>query len=150
MDIVQHAAHGYLMVRLIEAGTGTVLPLPLEAGSALVGALPDLIGMYGTLILKDDWRLYTHAHEPYRFVQVVQRSFKNGVRSDMTVNEVPAHKATIAWWLRWLPPYGLHLFLDKHTHGTGKRWWVWRERLWLEIVGWIVTAGVWWWCGYSF
>lgn len=52
-----------------------------------------------------------------------------------------------AWtWYEWahecnifclIPSYCLHLILDMYTHGEGKRWWIKKERLWLEIFYWI-------------
>jgi hypothetical protein len=42
------------------------------------------------------------------------------------------------WWLWWIPPIGLHVLLDRFTHGIGKRWWVLKERLWMEVLVWIV------------
>jgi hypothetical protein len=51
------------------------------------------------------------------------------------------NKAHKDWkWLRWLPPYGLHIWLDSFTHGPGKRWWV--ERIWAEILSWIIVITI--------
>lgn len=48
------------------------------------------------------------------------------------------------WWPLWfIPPIGLHVFLDRLTHGPGKRWWVWKERLWLEILAWLILIVIW-------
>ncbi len=78
---------------------------------AVFGALPDIISAYGVLILRNGWTLYVNAHE-----------------------------GPIAHVLQYIPMYGLHLFVDSITHGVGKRWWVASERLWLEILFWVINA----------
>ena len=82
----------------------------------VVGALPDLFGAYGLFILNDHWALY-----------------------------VNAHSGAIAGVLKYIPMYWLHLLVDSITHGEGHRWWVWNERLWLEILLWAVNGLVIWW-----
>ena len=42
-------------------------------------------------------------------------------------------------WMSWIPPITLHVFLDKFGHGEGKRWWVWKERMWLELGTWVIN-----------
>jgi hypothetical protein len=42
--------------------------------------------------------------------------------------------------MQYIPMYGLHLFLDSLMHGQGHRWWRWGERMWLEILLWVVNA----------
>ena len=42
------------------------------------------------------------------------------------------------YWLCLIPSYGMHILLDKFTHGKGKRWWILKERLWLEILVWTI------------
>lgn len=42
------------------------------------------------------------------------------------------------WWLWIIPPIGLHVLLDRFTHGEGKRWWIYKERLWLEVLLWLL------------
>lgn len=49
------------------------------------------------------------------------------------------HKGRINKFMRWFPPWGLHTWLDSFSHGAGKRWWVWKERLWLELLIWIIN-----------
>ena len=78
---------------------------------AIAGALPDLIGAFGILVLKDHWVLYSSAHE-----------------------------SAIAHVLQYVPMYGLHLFIDSITHGRGHRWWILNEGFWLEVVFWVVNA----------
>lgn len=42
-------------------------------------------------------------------------------------------------WLAFIPPITLHVLLDRLGHGEGKRWWVWKERLWLELLTWVIN-----------
>lgn len=74
------------------------------------GTLPDLIGAYGNVIKHDHWTLYRNAHF--------------GAIKDV---------------LQYVPMYSLHLYLDTQMHGPGHRWWRWDERLWLEVLLWIVN-----------
>jgi len=82
------------------------------ATGAALGALPDIIGYAEKLIFKN---------ESWQWY-------------------LAAHK--LKWYYLWCLPYSLHIILDKFTHGDGKRWWKLKERLWLEIVGWILTLGM--------
>ncbi len=77
----------------------------------LFGALPDLIGAHGNYVAQDRWEQYTRAH-----------------------------RGDVANILQYVPMYGLHLYLDEVTHGIGIRWWVLHERLWLEILLWILNV----------
>lgn len=43
-----------------------------------------------------------------------------------------------------VPPYFLHVLLDKYTHEEGKRWWVKGERLWAEILNVAITLALLW------
>ena len=88
----------------------------IVALGVVFGALPDLIGAYGNIIEHDHWTLCRSAH----FGEI---------------KEV----------LQYVPMYRLHLYLDSIMHGPGQRWWKWDERLWLEIVLWIVNVIVIWW-----
>lgn len=122
MDIVQHGAHGFLMAKAFEYFSGIDASLSLEISSAVAGALPDLIGVAGQLIERnsdDPWRLYNLAHKGY-------------------VGEFFLRRVWL-YWLRLMPPYFLHIWLDTLCHDPGKRWWVWKERMWMEIVGWIIS-----------
>jgi len=55
-------------------------------------------------------------------------------------------KLTIDWYyyhkfhrdLAWLFP--AHVALDTISHGKGKRWWRWDEKLHYEIIGWLILA----------
>jgi len=78
---------------------------------ALIGALPDLIGIYGNYILYDNWNLY-----------------------------LSAHSGSIYNILRYTIIYTIHPYLDTFMHGEGKEWWIWNQRLWLEIVIILINA----------
>lgn len=80
---------------------------------AVFGALPDLVGAYGILFRDDRWSLYNVAH--FGKLRAI---------------------------LKYVPMYWLHLKVDSYTHGTGRRWWVWDERLWVEVTLWVVNLSV--------
>jgi hypothetical protein len=80
---------------------------------ALFGALPDIIGAYGLFVHHDHWKLYNSAHSGQ-------------------IEEI----------LGYVPMYRLHLFVDSFTHGSGKRWWVWNEMLWVETALWGINLAV--------
>ncbi len=82
----------------------------LGLAGGVFGALPDLIGAYGNIIRHDHWSLY-----------------------------MSAHSGRIAGILRYIPMYGLHLFLDSLGHGPGRRWWLLQERFWLEATLWLAN-----------
>lgn len=75
------------------------------------GILPDLIGAYGNIVERDHWTLYRNAHFG---------AIKN--------------------ILQYIPMYSLHLHLDALMHGPGHRWWRWDERLWLEVLLWVINT----------
>jgi hypothetical protein len=121
MDTIQHAAHGWLIPKAIEATTGINLPPGVEVAGAIFGALPDIIGYIGRITTRGDWRAYRWAH-------------------GFDLEEAPG-------WVFWsvaimrlaLPMYALHCILDEHLHEVGERWWMFSERLHYESLGWIVT-----------
>ena len=76
----------------------------------IFGMLPDLIGAYGNIIEHDQWTLYRSAHF-----------------------------GAIKQVLQYVPMYSLHLYMDSLMHGPGHRWWRWDERLWLEVLLWIIN-----------
>ena len=82
----------------------------LALAGGFFGALPDLFGAYGNVVRHDHWRLYISAHGG-RWGEI----------------------------LRFVPMYWLHLFIDSYTHGPGRRWWMWNERLWVELALWGVN-----------
>lgn len=83
---------------------------------AFLGALPDIIGGYGNWVEHDHYRLY-----------------------------VSAHRGAIEQILLYVPMYSLHLFVDTLTHGSGRRWWLWNEGLWLETLLWIINILLFYW-----
>lgn len=125
MDTIQHAAHGAGMVLIpaeILGMHGEMITI-LATTFALVGALPDILGELEPEEPggKKNWNWYVECHA-------------GAVNRWMTVR----------WcWLITLP-WLLHTWLDRFTHGEGRRWWIWRERLWMEALGWIIPAGLWW------
>lgn len=85
----------------------------LASFGMLFGALPDLIGAYGNLVFHDHWTLYRSAHY-----------------------------GQIAGVLQYIPMYWLHIKLDAVMHGRSAHWWVWNERLWLEVLLWIINVTI--------
>ncbi len=111
-DTVCHATQGGLL--LLAPFLGLLkkkLWLWILVGvGAFFGALPDALGVWGTFIQHDHWRLYGSAHS-----------------------------GAIAHVLQYVPMYGLHLAVDSVTHDPGKRWWFWNERLWMDLLLWMVN-----------
>jgi hypothetical protein len=105
MDVLQHAAHGFLMGY---APTGKV---SWGLAGALIGAEPDITGAMGRLMTGGFWDVH-----------------------------IEVHKVKLSNFRVFSPPALLHIWLDSFTHEWGQRWWVWNERLWVEVVGWIITA----------
>ena len=114
-DTICHATQGGLMMLapFIARIRRKVWIWALALAGAFFGALPDLFGAYGNMVRHDQWKLYISAHA--------------GQRGEI---------------LRHIPMYWLHLFVDSFTHGAGKRWWVWNERLWVEIALWAVNLAI--------
>jgi len=114
-DTLCHATQGGLMLLspFIARIRRKVWVWVLALTGAFFGALPDLFGAYGNIVHHDRWKLYNLAHSG-------------------PIGEI----------LRYVPMYWLHLFVDSHTHGTGKRWWIPGEMLWLEAVLWGVNLAV--------
>lgn len=59
------------------------------------------------------------------------------------------HKGKINKYLKWIPTYGLHTWLDSFCHEDGKRWyagkwyeyfmpWRYKERMWMETASWVI------------
>ena len=83
---------------------------PVNIASGIIGALPDLIG-FAEKVIKWDKNAWSWYNK--------------------------AHKG---WkWLRWIPQWGLHIWLDKHSHEPGQKWWKFRERFWLEVWTWDIV-----------
>ncbi len=114
-DTICHATQGGLMMLapFIARIRRKIWIWVLALAGAFFGALPDLFGAYGNLVRRDQWKLYMSAHA--------------------------GHRGEI---LRYVPMYWLHLFVDSFTHGPGKRWWVWNERLWVEAALWVVNLAI--------
>jgi len=85
----------------------------IGAVGAFFGALPDIVGAYGLMVRGDQWRLYNIAHF-----------------------------GKLKRVLEYVPMYWLHLYVDSFTHGNGKRWWAWDERLWVEVALWLINGTV--------
>lgn len=114
-DIICHGTEGGLMILALLRSwiARKSWPWVLVGLGLIFGMLPDLIGAYGNIVDHDHWTLYRSAH----FGPIKQI-------------------------LQYVPMYGLHLFLDSLMHGQGHRWWRWDERMWLEILLWVVNAMV--------
>ncbi|MBI5471575.1 MAG: hypothetical protein HY961_04445 [Ignavibacteriae bacterium] len=112
-DTICHSVQGGLMVALpfLSRIKRRAWLWSLVGLGAFMGALPDLIGAHGNLIERDNWREYRVAH----FGEI---------------SEV----------LKFVPMYGLHLYMDSLTHSVGHRWWKWNERLWLEASLWAINV----------
>jgi hypothetical protein len=111
-DTICHGVQGGLMVAapLVSRVKNKVMLGSLIGAGFLMGALPDLIGAEGNLLEHDHWAAYR-----------------------------TAHFGSVAHWLQYVPMYWLHLQIDALTHGKGHRWWVWNERLWLELLLWCIN-----------
>lgn len=105
MDTLSHAVGGFLITASFNA------PIEVNIASAILGALPDVIGAVEKLVKKDSaqWNWYEKAHYKWK-------------------------------WLWLIPSYGLHILLDSFTHDEGKKWWKPKERLWAEMLYWIILV----------
>jgi hypothetical protein len=111
MDTLMHAVHGGLMMAAISDNPWYIFL------SAIIGALPDLIGEAERIYKKDNslWNWYNIAHAQPGYYGVLS-------------------------YLKFTPPYMLHIWLDSFTHTEGKnRWWVKNEGLSYEISAWLFT-----------
>lgn len=111
-DTVCHATQGglLLLAPFIARISKKTWLWTIAGIGAFFGALPDLLGVWGTFILHDHWRLYGSAHF-----------------------------GAIAGVLQYVPMYGLHLAVDAFTHAPGKHWWFWSERLWVDVAFWVLN-----------
>lgn len=123
MDTLFHAACGAVLMRAATTALGLPPEPALEAGSALVGALPDLAGFAEKVFTKNAnaWRWYNWFH----------RSL---------LHEAPKALRTLVHALMLLPPYGLHVMLDAPLHEAYMRWWVFDEALWAEVLAWVLLV----------
>ena len=111
-DPLCHATQGGLMMvapflRFIRHKSTLIA---LAVVGAILGDLPDIIGVFGEFILKDDQKLYWSAHT-----------------------------GSIAGVLHYIPMYWLHIFLDTFTHTMEDRWSVWNEWVGFEAVAWTLN-----------
>lgn len=88
-------------------------PVEINVISGLIGGMPDLLGEAERIIKKD-------------------RTLWNWYSK--------AHNQ--CKWLRVIPQWGFHIIKDKATHGKN-RWWIWKERLWFEVLSWLLLLWVW-------
>jgi hypothetical protein len=111
-DTICHSVQGGLMVAVpfISQIKKRVWLWSFVAIAAFMGALPDIIGAHGNLMQHDNWSEYR-----------------------------VAHFGSVADVLKYVPMYGLHLYMDSFTHSMGLRWWKWNERMWLEVLLWVVN-----------
>lgn len=120
MDTVQHVAHGFIISAITEKiachfEAGITLVAILYFANIFASLLPDLAG----------WLEKVHYNDKSRW---------NWYKS--------LHRIDFNNFLVFIPGGLLHIWLDSFCHADGKRWWIWNERLWLEILGWIVTLVV--------
>jgi hypothetical protein len=116
MTTPQHATHGFIMGMLVSQNNWYV-----GIAGLVTGALPDLLGFFSKIKIKfnplnvsfdsTDWKFYNKVHE-------------------------------IRWSNLWcyLPPYLLHLLIDKPWHRPQPigGWYSWG--IWAEILCWIFVT----------
>jgi hypothetical protein len=112
-DPICHMTQGGLMLvapflRTIRRKSTLIL---VAFAGAILGDLPDLIGVSGIIFAHDNGRLYRLAHA--------------GAIKDV---------------LQYIPMYWLHLFLDSFTHSMEDRWSLWNEWVLFEVVVWTVNV----------
>ncbi len=112
-DPLSHATQGALMLLapvISKLRNKIWLWLLVVLGGAM-GALPDLLGLYGFAIRHDHGDLYWNAH--------------HGLVKDA---------------LQYLPMYALHLAVDSLTHDPDRDWYGWKLRIWLQIIFWLLNG----------
>ncbi len=111
-DPVCHATQGALMMiaPFISRIRKKVVLWTLVCVGAVLGDLPDLLGVYGYWVRHDHGVLYESAH-----------------------------LGPISKVLVFIPMYGLHLSLDLIMHEYERESGLYREWLWLEVLMWIVN-----------
>jgi hypothetical protein len=132
MDSLQHGVHGAVIVLLPACAVGCTIGdsdilshaiTALATVFACIGAMPDAAGEIEPENPGESkrWNWYIEAHQ--------------GAINRWMIDH---------WYYIFPVPWILHTWLDTFTHGEGKRWWVWNEGLWKEVVGWAVPVAV---CG---
>ncbi len=126
MDTIQHAADGFLITELFAVAVGVHCPLGAALGGALVGALPDAVGIAEKVVRRDPqaWTWY-----------------------------VSAHTGKLSKVLEWIPQYGFHLFKDRHSHvtmGAAQNWfappglsfWASVKAMEVDWIGWATSGAL--------
>jgi hypothetical protein len=111
-DPVCHATQGALMMvaPFISRLRKRVVLWALVCAGALLGDLPDLLGVYGFFVRNDHGEMYDSAHIGH-----------------------------ISKVLVFIPMYGLHLSLDSIMHEYEKEPRLFTDWLWLEVLMWIMN-----------
>jgi hypothetical protein len=113
MSTPQHSAHAYIIGKAI----APFLPEWIHIVHSIISAVPDFTVYIQTII----------------FI-IREKEYK--VQWSWYLN---AHNEWV--WMRFIPGWGLHILLDNHTHKIGERWWIWNERMYWEVIGWVVFIG---------
>lgn len=111
MSTPQHAIHSFIMGYILSIFLISTMSIPIIGLFIFFGIFPDIVpAIENKSINADKWEKW----DWYKKL----------------------HKINI---LCIIPSFGLHILLDKYTHGHGRRWWIKSERLIYEIVGWIIS-----------
>ena len=135
MDTLQH---GYLP-GLVVAMAQWSWEQMLVAG--FIAAFPDIVGFIEKVVKwKSDattWNWYIEAHKDMYWKLALALGTMNLLFGLLAL---PVFSSFTSSWLLTLSAgcfgYAVHLLLDKQTHGAGKRWWIFGERLWAEMLVW--------------
>jgi len=111
-DPVCHATQGALMMvaPFISRLRKKAVLWTLILVGAILGDLPDLLGVYGFFIMNDHGELYDSAHTGH-----------------------------IGKILVFIPMYGLHLCLDSIMHEMERERNIFSEWFWIEVAMWVVN-----------
>lgn len=114
-DPLCHAAQGSLMlvvpfIRLIRSKITLVW---LAVTGAILGDLPDILGVFGYFVLHDHGGLY-----------------------------FSAHFGAIRNVIHYVPMCWLHLFIDSYTHELADRRSIANEWIIIELAAWVVNIGL--------
>lgn len=117
MDSIQHSAWGVAMTVAVESSFGLEHSIALNVSSAVMGAMPDLIGIVG-LVVERSWRFRNWAHGE-------------------ELETAPAWFRVLVKLMMLHPAYSTHIWMDSGMHAAGDRWWIWDEGLRFELLGWL-------------
>lgn len=125
MDTGNHACAASLMSYASGGGIWEII----IAGA--IAAAPDIVGAYGNLVKKDEYKLYNEAHSDGALIW-----------SLIALMASISSSIVFGWWFISIGIFGysLHLLLDKISHGEGKHWWLWSERAFLNYSLWFVLC----------